>query len=235
MHSRTRSFVVIACATLAGLGLTARASEAQGLNGVIEAYFPTQAPRGQTTVVNVAMNGGRNNPVQSIQIMPSAGVTVGPLKAGDLKEGVIWWAVPITVAGDAAPGPRTLVAVASAGPTTPVTITIPEHQAAISDVKIVSAQTTGATVDFQFAATDSAGDLGDSPTVWFTLGCGGEPELGLVKGKASGGLVRASIPNPRTQLKPGAAPPKTRCDLQLRASDTKGFDSNTLKTVVEFK
>jgi len=235
MSFRVSSYVVVALSAFVCVVGVARPGEAQGLNAVIEAYFPTQAAPGQTTVINVAMNGGRNNPIQSIQITPSAGVTVGAFKAGELKEGAVWWTVPLTVARDAAPGPRTLVAVGSAGPTTPVTVTIPEHLPAISDLKVLSAPATGTTMDFQFAVTDSAGDLGESPLVWFILGCGGEPELGLVKGKATGGVVRASVPHPRTQLKPGAAPPNARCDFQARASDSKGFDSNTLKTVVEFK
>jgi hypothetical protein len=41
-----------------------------------------------------------------------------------------------------------------------------------------------------------------------------------VRGKPTGGTVRASIPRP-------AAMP---CDLELRASDSKKIDSNTLKT-----
>ena len=49
------------------------------------------------------------------------------------------------------------------------------------------------------------------------------------------GVVTASIPNPRTQLKPFAPPPSSRCDLEVRASDSKMADSNTLKTTVDFK
>jgi hypothetical protein len=71
--------------------------------------------------------------------------------------------------------------------------------------------------------------------VWFFLGCGGEPESGVVKGKAANGVVTAAIPNPRTQMKPFAPPPSARCDLEIRASDSKMADSNTLKTTVDFR
>jgi hypothetical protein len=67
------------------------------------------------------------------------------------------------------------------------------------------------------------------------LHCGGEPEVGLARGKFANGVVRVTIPNPRTQQKPGAEPPKNQCDLEVRASDSKNADSNTLKSTVEFK
>jgi hypothetical protein len=65
--------------------------------------------------------------------------------------------------------------------------------------------------------------------------CGGEPELGQPRGKCANGVVRVTIPNPRTQQKPGADPLKNQCDLEVRASDSKQADSNTLKSPVEFK
>ena len=74
----------------------------------------------------------------------------------------------------------------------------------------------------QFAAADPGSDLGDLPYVWFTITCGGEPTVGVVKGKTAGGLVRASIPRPAAAA----------CDLELRASDKQKIDSNTLKIKV---
>ena len=71
--------------------------------------------------------------------------------------------------------------------------------------------------------------------VWFTLACGGEPELGVLNGTRAGATVKVSVPNPRTRQKAGADPIGTRCALEARASDTKGFDSNTLKTTVDFR
>ena len=77
-------------------------------------------------------------------------------------------------------------------------------------------------VDVQFSAVDEGGDLGDLPYVWFTITCGGEPTVGVVKGKRMGDLVRASIPRPATAA----------CNLELRASDAQKIDSNTLKAKV---
>ena len=59
--------------------------------------------------------------------------------------------------------------------------------------------------------------------------------MGLERGKFANGIVHATIPNPRAQQKAGAEPLKNRCELEIRASDSKKADSNTLMTTVEFK
>jgi len=198
MYSGTRRFIVSACTAVVCLGPAAPFIDAQTLLGVIESYYPTQAPVGQTTVLNVAMGGGRANPITSIEITPSTGITIGAMKASEPSEGVVWFEIPITVAKDAPAVPQT--------------------------------------VDFQFAAADTGGSIGDKPHVYFTVGCGNtEPTAGMVNGKVTGNVVRASIPNPHTHPKVGAPPPGNRCDLEVRASDATMVDSNTLKTTVEFK
>jgi hypothetical protein len=111
---------------------------------------------------------------------------------------------------------------------------VPTHVPAISDLRIVSAQSNQPTVELQFTAADESADLGESPYVWFTIGCG-EPVVGVVKGKVTArdtrtGVVRATVPNPRT---PGTAAGK--CDLRVRATDSNGIESNTLNTTVDFK
>jgi hypothetical protein len=226
----------IATAVIALALLAPAAASAQGLNGIIENYYPSQLTPGQTTTLNVAMNGGRNNTLTGLEITPSTGITVGALKPGDLKEGVIWWQIPITVAKDAAPGNRTLVAVGMNGRTVPVDVTIPDHVVAISDLKVTAAPANGKTVDFQFAATEQgSGTLGAEVNAWFMLRCGKEPEVGIAKGKVANGVVKASIPNPKTIT--GAAAPTfgPKCDLEVRATDAGNVDSNTLTTTVEFK
>ena len=77
-------------------------------------------------------------------------------------------------------------------------------------------------IDVQFSATDEGNDLGDEPYVWFTVACGGEPTVGVVRGQRMGTAVRASIPRPAAAA----------CDVELRASDTQKIDSNTLKLSV---
>jgi hypothetical protein len=161
---------------------------------------------------------------QGAEVSPAAGVTIAAVtnaKRSELSQNVAWWDVTLNVARDAAPGMRSLVLILPAGRTTPATLLIPDHVPAIADLKVVSATTQG--VDVQFGATDPRADLGDVPYVWFTIQCGGEPTLGVVRGKAIGGMIRASIPRPAAAA----------CDLEVRASDAQKNDSNTLRTRVQ--
>ena len=208
-------FVLIAGAVLA------RVASAQQ-PPAIEIAFPKQLVRGQTTIVHVAVPS--REMFQGAEVSPAGGVTIAAVnnaKRSELSQNVAWWDVTLTVARDAAPGMRSLVLVMPAGRTTPATLFIPDHVPAIADLKVVSA--TPQAVDVQFGATDASGDLGDVPYVWFTIQCGGEPTLGVVRGKAMGGMVRASIPRPAAAA----------CDLDVRASDAQKNDSNTLRTRVQ--
>ena len=208
-------------------------AHAQGLPNVIEGFFPTQLVAGQTNVLHLGIPG--RNDVTAVEIEPAAGMTVKDIKKGDVREGSLFWDVTIDVAADATAGNRTIVAVNPMGRTRPRPIAVFARVPAISNPKIVSAMVNQPTVQLQFAMTETPNDIGDSPRVWFFLGCGGEPESGVLKGTLANGTVTVAIPNPRTQLKPFAPPPNNHCDLEFRASDSKMADSNTLKTVVDFK
>ena len=96
-----RPAIVAGVVVAALMGLAPGTGHAQGLNKVIEGVFPTQLAPGQTTVINMAMNGGRNNKVTVVQISPNAGITIGTMTSREPTEGVVWWAIPITVAKDA--------------------------------------------------------------------------------------------------------------------------------------
>jgi hypothetical protein len=219
MHSGPSRSFVIGCALLATtLGPWTRAADAQQVPA-IEFAFPNQLVRGQASVIHIAIPS--REMFQGAEISPAAGVTIGSVansKKPELSQNVAWWDVTVTVARDAAPGSRSLVLLTAAGRSTPTSVMIPDHVPAISDVRVVSA--TPSAVDVQFAAADEKSDLGDLPYVWFTIACGGEPSVGVVKGKPMGGTVRASIPRPAAAA----------CDLELRASDSKKIDSNSLET-----
>jgi hypothetical protein len=231
----SRSVTVIAiAAALAVLASTAPA-RAQGLNGIIENYYPAQLIPGQTTTLNVAIPNGRQNMLSGLEVTPAAGVTVGTPKASEVREGVVWYQIPITVAKDAAAGKRTLVAVGSAGKTLPVDITIPDHVLTISNLKATSAPANGKTVEFQFNAAEQGGTLGAEPMAWFMLNCGKTPEVGVVKAKVAGNVVTATIPHPKTITGPAAPTYSPKCELQVHASDAAGVDSNTITAPLEFK
>ena len=229
---RTSTILAAGLIVLASVALPPRA-RAQGLPNVIEGFFPTQLVAGQSNVLHLGIPG--RGEVTGVEISPSAGITVKDIKRGDIREGSLFWDVTIDVASDAAPGNRTIVAVNQNGRTSPRPITVYAKVPTISNPKIVSAAVNQPVLQLQFAIAETPNEIGDAPYVWFFLGCGGEPESGVVKGKFANGIVTAAIPNPRTQLKPFAPPPNNRCDLEFRASDSKMADSNTLKTTVDFK
>ena len=230
---KRRSRLFLAGLILLGTIATGHDADAQGLPNVIEGFFPTQLAAGQGNVLHLGIPG--RGEVTAVEINPAAGITVKDIKRGDVREGSLFWDVTIDVASDAAPGNRTIVAVNPNGRTAPRPITVYAKVPAISNPKIVSAAVNQPTMQFQFSMTETPNEIGDAPYVWFFLGCGDEPDSGVVKGKFANGVVTAAIPNPRTQLKPFARQPNNRCDLEFRASDSKMADSNTLKTTVDFK
>jgi hypothetical protein len=219
MDSGPSRSIVVGFTILTWLGCLAPDARAQQ-PPAIEIAFPNQLVRGQTNLVHIAVPS--REMFAGAEVSPAAGVTVARVvnsKKAELSQNVAWWDVTIDVARDAAAGPRSLVLLTAAGRSTPVSVTIPGHVPTISTVKVVPGVPKAAATDVEFVAADESGDLGDQPYVWFTIACGGEPTVGVVRGKRTGDGVRASIPRP-------AASP---CDLELRASDAQKIDSNTLK------
>lgn len=231
MYSAIRSSVGITAVCLVSLGAGAQPSEAQPLR--IESAFPRQLPPGQTTVIHVAISS--RDAIQAADISPAQGVRVSRIQQRENTQGALTWSdLTIEVAPDAAPGTRTLVLVLPppTGRTAPLPLTVPTHVPGVADLRLLSTSSKQATLELQLAASDASGDLGELPYVWFSLGCGREPLVGVVRGRvtpqsAGNSLVRASLPSPR-------APAGGTCDLQVRLTDSAGIESNTLKTTVTF-
>jgi hypothetical protein len=190
----------------------------------IETVYPRHAARGQTTVINVAIVS--HDTVQAAEVSPATGVRVSGIKGtgSENEQAVGWWEITLDVAKDAPPGDRKLVLVMRMGRTVPMTISVPTHVPTISDLRIAPPQSNQSSVELQLAAADPTGDLGDTPYVWFTAGCGGEPIVGVVRGKVSAGLIRAVLPNLRGAAG-GGAPAARTCDLQVRVTDSTRIDS----------
>ena len=190
----------------------------------MEGMFPRQLPRGQETVVHVAVQN--QDAVQVVEVSPAAGVKVSSIKKGESFQGAYTWSeLHIAVAGDAAPGKRNLIIVLPTGRTAPITITIPEHVPIISDLHVFRPQSNGASLEVQFAAVDPSADIGQSPYVWFMVTCGEAIVPGVVHGNVMGQdkggvVVHASVPG---------APLKDKCDFQVKIADSGGIESNTLK------
>jgi hypothetical protein len=231
MYSAIRSSVGIAAVCLVFLGAGAQPSEAQPLR--IESAFPRHLPPGQTTVIHVAVSS--RDAIQAAEISPAQGLKVSRIQQRETTQGVLTWSeLTIEAAPDAAPGTRTLVLVLPppTGRTAPLPLTVPTHAPSVADLRALPASSTPSTLELQLTASDASGDLGDLPYVWFSLGCGNEPLVGVVRGKvtpqnAGNVVVRASLPGPH-------APATGKCDLQVRLTDSAGIESNTLKTTVTF-
>ena len=231
MYSAIRSSVGMTAACLISLSVGAQPCEAQQLR--IESAFPRQLPPGQTTVVHVAISS--RDAIQAAEISPAQGLKVSRIQQRETTQGTLTWSeLTIEAALDAAPGTRTLVLVLPlpAGRTAPLPLTVPTHAPRVADLRVLSSSIKQATLELQLAASDASGDLGELPYVWFSLGCGREPLVGVVRGRvtpqsAGNMLVRASLPGPR-------APASGTCDLQVRLTDSTGIESNTLTTTVTF-
>jgi hypothetical protein len=230
MHSAIRSSVGITAAWLVSLAAAAQPAQAPQLR--IESAFPRQLPPGETTIIHVAVSS--RDAIQAVEISPAQGLRVSRIQQRESAQGVLTWSeLTIETALDAQPGTRTLVLVLPppAGRTASLPLTVPTHVPAVADLRVLSASSRQATLELQVTASDASGDLGGLPYVWFSLGCGREPLVGVVRGgvthSAGNILVRASLPNAR-------APAGGTCDLQVRLTDSAGIESNTLKTTVTF-
>jgi hypothetical protein len=205
----------------------------QPLSIRIEGMYPRFAPRGRATVINVAVPSAEA--VRAAEITPATGVTVSAIQGSGSgsEQNVGWWEVTLDVSSDAAPGDRALVLVLPGARTMPATFTVSSHAPAISDLKIGPASNQSS-LELQLAVSDTSGDLGDSPYVWFTADCGGDPIVGALKAKVSGGVARTTLPNVRTAAHDGI-PEIGKCGLRVRLTDSTGIESNTLTTTVEFQ
>jgi len=187
----------------------------------VESVYPRHAPRGQTTVVNVAVPSPET--VQSVEISPSAGVTVAGIRGtgSGSEQNIGWWEVTLDVAQDAAPGDRSLVLILRTNRTAPVPLVIATHAPAISDLRVMPPpQPNQAAAELRLNVVDAANDLGESPYLWFTADCGGEPIAGAVRARVDAGVLRAPLPDLAAE----------KCDVQVRVTDATGIESKTLKT-----
>jgi hypothetical protein len=231
MRSRARVFIVICFAVLASIGSGSYVGGAQEPPGTLGSYFPTQLIPGETTVLYVST--AARSPIESIEIAPSAGISVTGMKRRDNNQGGIWYEFTVAVAKDAAPGTRMLVGVQRTGRTAPVMLLIPPHVPSISGLRILPAETNRPTVELQFAAVGSGGTFDESPQVWFVLDCGpSQREFGVVRGRFANGVIRVNIPR---VTRTGTQDPAASCNLDVRATDSSGIDSNTLRTAVDIK
>ena len=197
----------------------------------VETFYPHHAIAGRTTTISVAVPSP--DAVTAAEISPATAIAVAAVtgSGSGSEQNIGWWDIALDVAKDAMPGDRNLVLVLRSGRTVPITLSISTHAPAISNLTVVRSTSTPRSVELEMTATDTAGDLGQSPYVWYTAACGGDPIVGAVRSAVTTGTVRAAVPNPRTADGGGAT--ADRCDLRVRLTDARGIDSNTLQTAME--
>jgi len=237
-------FTVLACLAISVRGSHAQAGCAleTGCALRVENFFPHQVPRGRVTVINLII--ATQDEIQSAEVIPAAGVTISGIKQGEpgnprgrFPGWSMWSSMAIEVAPDAVPGDRTLVLTMPTGRLPPLTVTIPTHVPAISELRVLPGPSRPTSVELQFAVADGSGDLGGSPYVWFTTNCGDDPLLGVVHGKlspndTSSGVVRATVPVRTAEAEAGGTTTASRtCEVKVRVADALGFESNSMQTV----
>ena len=233
MSPGIRSAIAIGVIVAACLGLAAQPATAQQPLRV-EGIYPQQLPIGQRTVISLVVPS-----VDTFQpeFAPAQGVTISSVTREDNFQGAhTWWAIAVDVSKDAAAGERTLTLRFPKERTASRVLTIPSHVPSIADLRIVGASPSRAALDVEVAARDGSADLGATPHVWFTAVCGDMPLPGVTRGAVAStrdgaSVVRVSIPRPA----PGrGTTPTAKCDVQVRIADSAGFESNILKTTVEY-
>jgi hypothetical protein len=229
MDSGIRYVVVLGLALAACFGPGASSTEAQAPLTVAGIY-PRQLTRGQTTDISIVVTSADD--IQA-EITPAQGVTIATITRGDRFQGNhTWWGLAVNAAADAAPGERSLT-VRVGGRSTSTAVSIPPHVPSIATLRVLGASNAAPGLNVEATATDTSGDLGDAPYVWFMVACGGMPLPGVVRGtvarQGTGSMVRVTIPRPA----PAAGATAATCDLQLRVADSQNNESNALRTTVE--
>jgi hypothetical protein len=197
-------------------------------------FHPEQLTRGHVNEVHALID--EKAVLQSAEVTPPEGVSVSGIRVLNDKrsDGVKRWSLVFTVDKQAVPGKRSVVLVTSEGRTAPQEVEIPSHVPEIGRVVVSKARMKPLLVELSLSVSDAGNDLGESPSLFYTLRCGRNVVGGTDHAKAVHVGPRTSrvtvlIDQPgSTVLEPSV------CDLEITLSDAKGYNG-TLKTQVEFK
>jgi hypothetical protein len=218
-----------------GCALTLAAAQSPKGEVRMDLFTPEQLARGHANEVTVRIE--KKALLQAAEVTPGDGISVSEIKVLDEKatDGTKRWSLVFTVDERAEPGKRSVVLVTSEGRTAARTVEIPPHVPELSGFSVSKTQRKPLLVDYSLSVFDVEDDLGDSPSLTYTLRCGGSILIGI------GGGAKAVSTGPRTKRiemsisQPGSEVLKpTICDLKVEISDTKGY-TGRLKTTVEFK
>ena len=223
--------LLLAILTLLECGcLTSTVGAAPGKAPQIEGFYPTQVLRGETTEITV--RGKHFATIQSVEITPSEGVSVGEIKE---KEKGKAWTLVMVVGQEAQPGERSVVVVTPQGRLAAQTIRIPNHIPRITEIKVLSTKRAGGAVEFEATVFDEAGDLGPNPHMVVTILCGGPVYLSGTTGDkvtakdSTNSVVHVSVSGYGISL------PRMACKMEAGIQDQNRNQSKQVSTPVEFK
>ncbi|HSE50450.1 MAG TPA: hypothetical protein VLA96_14685 [Terriglobales bacterium] len=186
--------------------------------------------------------------IQSLEVTPAEGVTVGALKEqppdpksrAQSKPGVRAWAFDVAADKSAAPGERAVVAVTAQGRSYPRKVRVVTHEPVISELKVTSASANGE-VGLRFAVVDSAGDISPKkpPSITAIMDCANymlftatEADKIVMKDKTHGTvthLAKFGSMGREVNVKPGY------CTVKISVMDAESIQSNDLEARAEFK
>ena len=228
---RSICFVVLAVLCFLGLPrVTSTAAAAPEKAPEIEAFYPSQVQRGETTEITV--RGKHFDTIQSVEITPPEGISVREIKE---KQKGKAWTVVLVAGPDAEPGERSVVLVTPQGRPGAQTIRIPDHVPQITEITVLSTKRSGGAVEFEANVLDKARDLGPNPYLIVTLLCGGPVYLSgtradkVTEKDSTNSLVHASVSGY------GISMPKRSCEIEVGIQDQKRNNSKDRRAPVEFK
>lgn len=200
----------------------------------ITRFFPQRLTRG--TAHTIEIQGFGLQALQAVEISPPEGITVAIPAAPSLdRKKVQRWSVVLTIDAAAAPGQRTVSLVSPLGRSAPVTITIPDHQPVIADLRVEKVQRAPLIVAFTVAVRDEKGDLGETPRTFARLFC----KHGTTESSANGVITQRRSDTDLTvasaYLDYEARATPGQCRLAVTAFDADGNQSNWLEATVTFE
>lgn len=210
----------------------------QGKDVSVDTPSPSQLLRGRPT--EIIFLGKGFDTIQTIEIAPADGVTIGQAKQIDAKpeersRGERRWSLLLTVDASAAPGERSMVVVTPEGRTKQVSFRIASHLPQISKLKVRSKNPVNAEVTFSVEVFDETGDIGTDSRVEAAIWCL-ESGFGIATGSAPQKIEKKgsqkSIVYGRIFRQDEEA--IGSCDLEVTVVDDSGVESNKLSTKVKF-
>lgn len=196
----------------------------------IEAMYPTQVLRGETTEITV--RGKHFDAIQSVEISLPEGLSVREIRKAGKKE----WKIVLFADSNAPAGERSLVLVTPQGRSAPRTITIPSHLPVITNLTVVSTARASVLVEWEALVMDEAGDLGSAPMVTTVLRCDGKPQFITVG--SENGVTQKSKTDSLVRVSAGVAGIMRKaasCEIEVTIDDKNGYSSKPKRAPAEFK